>query len=58
MVQFFILVDDAINITMILARLKQYLYRKERGPNKEHQCGVDRIPSEGQFRIILTTLEC
>ena len=27
-------------------------------PSREHQCGAGQIPSEGQVRNILTTLEC
>ena len=32
--------------------------KKEKRPNREHRCGAGRIPSEGQVRTILTTLEC
>ena len=42
----------------VLAHLKQDLYNKKRRPNREHWCGADQIPSEGQVRTILTTLEC
>ena len=55
------LTDDAVNITSELhdpnAR-KSHLHNKKRRPNREHRCGAGRIPSEGQVRIILTTLEC
>ena len=31
---------------------------RKKGPNREHQCGAGQVPSEGQVRTILTTLEC
>ena len=53
--------DDAVNITSELhdpnARKSHRCNKKER-PNREHQCGAGRIPSEDQVRTILTTLEC
>ena len=42
----------------VLVHSKQDLHNKKRGPNREHRCGVGQIPSEGQVRSILTTLEC
>ena len=42
----------------VLAHLKQDLHNKKRKPSKEHWCGADQIPSEGQVRTILATLEC
>ena len=40
-----------------LAHLKQDLHNKKRKPNREHRCGAGQIPSKGQVRTILTTLE-
>ena len=42
----------------VLAHLKQDLHNKKRRPNREHRCDAGQIPSEGQVRTILTTLEC
>ena len=54
--------DDAVNITSELhdSNTQKSLLRnkKEKRPNREHRCGAGRIPSEGQVRTILTTLEC
>ena len=35
----------------ILVCSKLYLHNNMKGPNREHQCGVGQIPSEGQVRI-------
>ena len=55
-------IDDAIKITSELhdsnARKSLLRNKKERRPNREHWCGAGRIPSEGQVKTILTTLEC
>ena len=41
----------------IFACSKRYLHNKKRRPSKEHRCGAGQIPSEGQVRNILPTLE-
>ena len=55
------IVDDAEKSPMshtIHAHSKQDLHNKKRRPNREHRCDAGQIPSEGQVRTILTTLEC
>ena len=55
--------DEAVNLTSELhdlnARVNHLCKKEERKrPSREHQCGAGQIPSEGQVRNILTTLEC
>ena len=35
----------------ILAHSQLYLHNNMKGTNKEHQCGANQIPSEGQVRM-------
>ena len=54
--------DDAVKITNELHNpiaQKSHLHnKKQKRPNRERRCGVGRMHSEGQVRIILATLEC
>ena len=53
--------DDAENITNrshSTCALKVDLHNKIIEDLREHRCCADQTPSEGQVRIILTTLEC
>ena len=48
-----VIVDDVEKSTVIhtiLVRTKQHLHNKSTRPNREHRCGADQIPSEGQVR--------
>ena len=55
------MIDNAVNITSELhdpnAR-NSHLRNKKKRLNREHRCSAGWIPSEGQVRTILTTLEC
>ena len=42
----------------VLVHYKQHLHNEKKGPSREYRCGTGQTPSEGQVRIILTTLEC
>ena len=56
-------IDDAVNLTSEshdFNRSNESPAQRERkkGPIREYRCSASQIPSEGQVRIILTTLEC
>ena len=55
--------DDAVNLTNEkhdpYAQISHlHKRRKQKRPCRRYQCGASQIPSEGQVRNILTTLEC
>ena len=56
------IVDDAVNLTSEKhdpnAQTNHLQKEEKKRPCRRHRCGADQVPSEGQVRNILTTLEC